>query len=374
MPPPDDDRQELEPLVGRIRRPWLATIASVLAALLAGGALTVELIDSDGDRVPDGARVIVEKPAPDVPTTARVDGPDADGKLDDTVKVTPAAADRLERELDTGQAELAKPLRQGNDSPATNVVPGPLAADETPGCRTRFVGNASSRGGARPTLIFLHQTVSRESGWASQDALTALAGRRSSGVSWHYAIGRSGGRCTYTVPLALKAWTQANANPWAVGIEVEARGDEGSYVVGAGKAKLLGVIRYAARRYGIPLRRGKVSPINCRPIRSGIVEHSDAGLCGGGHIDVTLGPSDEAAVIAAEARIGTAAPEAKPNTATEKRRCGALAHHRRTVRVRAGEWSDVLHVDGKRTTRGRRSGYLRRALERGHVDTRRYCQ
>lgn len=285
---------------------WVGALLIVLVAGF-GSAVTITIAPPDDDGQP-----AAEQPRQQVPTEVKVDGPDADGKADDTLTVDPQVAEQVEREVNGDGAtpvdggELDESLRQPNDSPATTIVPGPLASDEVPGCRTRFVGNSSSRGGARPSLIFLHQTVSRERGWSSQNALTAMAARRSSGVSWHLLVGRSGGRCTYTVPLALKAWTQANANPWAVGIEVEAFGDEGAYVTGAGRARLVSVVRHVARRYGIPLRRGAVSRSSCRPIRSGVVEHSDAGACGGGHVDVTLSPFDSASAIAAAARAGSA--------------------------------------------------------------------
>lgn len=333
MPHIDRDRfeeRELEPITGRLRGSRTATIAAVLAALLGGATLTVELIDNDGDRVPDGARVIVQKPAPppSVPTVATVDN-DADGRIDDRLDVKPAAADRLEDELEAGQAELAEPLREANDTPATTRVPGPLAADEVPGCRTRFVGNSSSRNGQRPRIIVLHQTVSRERGWSSQNALTAMAARRSSGVSWHLLIGRSNGLCTYTVPLALKAWTQGNANPFAIGIEVEAYGNEGAYVVGAGKRRLVDVARHLGRRYGIPPRRGIVR--NCQVVRSGYLEHEDLGACGGGHIDVTLTPGDAASYVAGLVRSSSSGPACRRGyTASE---CRWLAEYDRLKRT-----------------------------------------
>jgi hypothetical protein len=292
----------------------LASVATLLALL---AVLAVVLIGGDDQPSPP---TLTTPSAAEVPPIAKVDGPDADGKLDDTIRPNPQVAERIEDELDgtAGEAvsELSEPLRQPNDTPATTTIPGPLAADEVPGCRTRFVGNSSSRNGARPQIIYLHQTVSRERGWASQDSLTGLASRRSSGVSWHLLVGRSDGRCTYTVPLALKAWTQANANPWGVGIEVEAYGDEGAYVVGAGKDRLVSVVRHVARRYDIPLRRGAVDG-DCRPTRSGLLEHSDAGRCGGGHIDVTLQPSDAASFIAQLAAGGAV-------TATDRVTCRKL--------------------------------------------------
>lgn len=255
----------------------LAALAALLAVIASGGTIILTA-DPNDDRVAPAS------------VTVPVDGPDADTKRDDPLVLSPAAQAELERGVtatdtpgDT-HAELAEPLRQPNDTPVVTQE-GPLAAQEIAGCRTRFVGNSSSRNGTRPRVIVWHQTVSHDSpGWADQDGLTAMANRRSSGVSWHLLVGSRDGNCTYTVPLTLKAWTQANANPFSIGIEVQAFGDEPSYVTARGKATLLRVTRAAAKQFGIPLQRGKVS--GCRVARAGIVEHHDLGTCGGGHVDV----------------------------------------------------------------------------------------
>jgi len=253
---------------------------AALLALLVAITITIAL-SSDGD-----------PPSPPAPVTVAVDGPDLDTKQDDRIVLS----DQAQAELEQGATatdlpgdthrELADPLREPADPSRTpaGVLEGPLAAQEFPGCRTRFVQNYSSRNGTRPQVIVWHQTVSRERGWASQDGLTALADRRSSGVSWALLIGRSEGRCTYTVPLTMKAWTQGNANPFSVGIEVEAYGDEATYVTGPGEQKLLAATREIGRRFDIPMRRAVVK--DCRVVRSGIAEHADLGRCGGGHVDV----------------------------------------------------------------------------------------
>lgn len=240
----------------------------MLAVLAGGGTIAITALPGDGS-------------APET-LTVPIDGADADTKRDDALVLDESAKDQLEA---GPKGELAQPLREPGDPAEAGVLEGPLAAQEFPGCRTRFVGNFSSRNGATPRLIVWHQTVSRERGWSSQDALTAMANRRSSQVSWHLLIGRSEGRCTFTVPLSSKAWTQSNANPFSVGIEVEAFGDELSYVAGEGRKRLVAATREIGRIYGIPMQRGKVE--NCRPVRAGIVEHHDLGACGGGHVDVS---------------------------------------------------------------------------------------
>lgn len=249
--------------------------AALLVLLAAATGIVVAVVDTDNDGHPD--RVTVTIP---------IDGADRDPDRDDVLTVPKADVDQAVDKLEERDSELASPLRERDDPSRTPAgqLEGPLAADEIPGCRNRLVGNFSSRNATRPRVIVWHQTVSRENGWRSQDALTARAATRSSGVSWAALVGRSSGRCTYTVPLAMKAWTQGNANPFSVGIEVEAYGDEPSYVTGPGRRKLISITRHIGKRYGIPMRRGRV--VDCRPVRSGIVEHHDLGACGGGHVDV----------------------------------------------------------------------------------------
>lgn len=282
------------------------------------------------------------------PETTKVDGADPDRKADDTITLDQSAQEGLERIEDGKTAgELQEPLKQPGEKP--EPLDGPLAAQEASGCRTAFVRNQSSRRGTRVRIIVWHQTVSRENGWSSQNALTAMANRPSSGVSWHKLIGRSGGRCTYTVPLTMKAWTQANANPFSIGYEVEAYGDEGVYVVGAGKEQLLRQTRADARRFGIPLQRGLVA--SCQVLRPGIIEHSDLGQCGGGHVDVTLTTNVQTDALIKEAARGntTSTPLSKYDpkryrlsvlTPGEKKYAVELLFRRR-VAARNGGWSKV---------------------------------
>lgn len=280
---------------------WVRALA-VLIVLVAGAFAGVTVVDDGGGEptstvttpqlltVPGGPAGVTTTLAP-APDVVAVDGPDADRKRDDALPLAPAAVDELQDAVTATDAagdthsELADPLRESGDGPVV-LNEGPLAAQELEGCRTRFVINSSSRNGTTPRVIVWHQTVSADrAGGADQDGLTAMANRRSSGVSWHLLVGGIDGRCTYTVPLNLKAWTQANANPFSVGIEVQAIGSEPRYVSGPGKAKLLSVTRAIAKRYGIPLQRGRVE--NCRVVKAGIVEHHDLGVCGGGHVDVS---------------------------------------------------------------------------------------
>lgn len=339
------------------RRYW-----PLLAAALAAFSIvvTVAVVDDDGDGRPDGVNVVI-----------KIDGPDKDNARDDVVVLDKAAQIELNRAVtatdrpgDTHR-ELADPLREPDDPSRTppGQLEGPLAAQEFPGCRTRFVANYSSRNGVAPRVIVWHQTVSRENGWSSQDALTALANRRSSGVSWNLLIGATSGRCTYSVPLSMKAWTQANANPFSVGIEVERYGDESTYVSGAGEAKLLAATREIGRRFNIPMRKGKV--VNCRVVTSGIVEHSDLGACGGGHADVT--PWSTAPLLAklrateagsVPARLQPASYRLAVLTPGERRAAECLLFERR-VAHRNGGWDKVDPSHNRRAVACKRTLLLR---------------
>lgn len=293
-------------------------LIALVLALFGGAGISVVLLDDDGDGRTDGV-IVKTKTVQAAPPAVAVDGPDADTKRDDALPLNEAAQDSLEdaAALPDDKGELGGTLREPDDGKA-GVLEGPLAAQEFPGCRTRFVRNFSSRNGAKVRVIVWHYTVSRERGQASQDGLTAYANSPSSGVSWHFLIGRSKGLCTFTVPLNYKAWTQGNANPFSVGIEVEAQGDEGTYVTGAGERKLLSVTRGLGKRYGIPMRRGLVR--NCQPVRSGIVTHAELGACGGGHKDI--GPFKDAPRL-----IAKLTP--KPVTRTDRTTCRKLNYWRR---------------------------------------------
>ncbi len=309
---------------------------------------------------------LTTSPAPDppqassAPATTKVDGPDTDRKADDTVVLTPGAKAEFERlaedlpAVDAG--ELQEPLRDPGDGPAVTNE-GPLAASEIPGCRTRFVRNSSSRNGVQPRVIVWHQTVSRDRpGVADQDGLTAFANTRRSGVSWHALVGGTDGLCTYNVPLDLKAWTQSNANPFSVGIEVQAFGDEPRYVTAAGRATLLRVTRYIGRRYDIPMRRAVIR--DCHVVKSGIAMHRDLGACGGGHVDVASSrwqrnpTGGELAGWQIEPLIRAAADGGA--SANDRVVCRKLNAWRRAGRPAGGEWA-------------RRSVARRRALERRGV-------
>jgi hypothetical protein len=171
------------------------------------------------------------------------------------------------------------------------------------GCSTRFVRNRSSRGGARPSLLVMHFTVSpNRPGRGDVDGVTKFFNNPRVQASSNYVTDAEG-NCNYIVPEAAKAWTQGAFNPWAISWEVINTGREQTYAGepgGPGLAKLGLTLSDAARRWGIPLRRGATS--GCRILRSGIVDHESLD-CGNNHTDIRPFRVDEV-IKAAKARRG----------------------------------------------------------------------
>jgi hypothetical protein len=159
----------------------------------------------------------------------------------------------------------------------------PQAAVSVPGCRTLHVRNFSSRTGS-PTLLFVeHQTISPDNGWTGVLGNVSWFDSPAAQASSNFIISRAGGQCAYIVPMALKAWAQAGFNSVAVSVEVTETGREASYLEGAGRARMIQLMRLAHRVYRLPYQHGQVN--GCTVTRPGYVEHRDLGACGGGHFD-----------------------------------------------------------------------------------------
>jgi hypothetical protein len=191
------------------------------------------------------------------------------------------------------------------------------------GCVTRFVGNQSSRRGVRPQLQVLHYTVSPNViGWADVNAVVGLFSRFSSQASSNFVIDGEG-HCAYIVPIEAKAWTQAAGNPFSVSYEIINSGRESEYLATAGYARLRDVMNQVALRTGIPMRRGAV--VGCVPTRTGIVQHKDFGICGGGHVDISPFNADQVIKILSTVPCGTSCQKAHRTSDLRKRNRGV--HH-----------------------------------------------
>lgn len=272
-------------------------IVAALIALIAAISLTVIVIDDTDDNGKPRRQVTVI-----VGATTKVDGPDQDGKPDDTLRLSETAQDVTEgfirdpKDLDADQPDAA-PLAGTAPQIKPNVIPAPLGADEIDGCRTRFLDvNFSQRSYGQDAVIWfgLHFTGGPDipNSRADVDGLTGYGNRSTSRVSWHLNVDKDG-NCDYNVPLRLKAWTFGNANSRSVNVEVHGRG-EPPYLRPAGYRKLASIIRQVRRSY--PRIRFALGSMNtCGPGQPGIVTHWMGGPCSGGHTDIK--PHDVGTVI-----------------------------------------------------------------------------
>lgn len=272
--------------------------------------------------------------------TVPVDGLDAGKAPDRQIEVPKATvaivAPRLESDLQvpppgTPTTDLAAVKRaEQKNVQTTTALPTAGATAGFAGCRTSFVRNQSSRRGVRPVLQVDHYTVSPNvPGWADVNAVVALFDRASSQASSHFVIDAEG-HCAYIVPIEQKSWTEAGGNAFSVGYEIIATGREKVYLPPAGLRKLAAVQKEVARRIGIPMRQGAVS--SCSPVRSGIVQHKDFGICGGGHVDIA--PFSISSVVKATVALAGG----KPVTAANRVTCAKVNAWRRAGRPRGGQW------------------------------------
>lgn len=155
---------------------------------------------------------------------------------------------------------------------------------------TRIVRNQSSRGGVKPRIIVLHTTEGHErSGLSDLEGLGAWFDNPAAQASSHVANDAEGNDARY-VPDANKAWTQAGFNPVSLSIEQIGFASESKEDWLNQKKQLANTaawIRYWAKKYDIPIQRGKVSGSSV--YSPGVVFHSDLGSYGGGHHDPGAG-------------------------------------------------------------------------------------
>jgi hypothetical protein len=298
-------------------------VGFLLVAVLVLAALAVLLVDhtSKDNTVPT--------------ITTHVDGLDADKTPDSTIvvpkKTVEITALKLESNLQvpppgTPKSQLDAVSKAANKIRATQApLPTAGATSGFAGCRTSFVRNQSSRRGVRPQVQADHYTVSPNvPGWSDINAVLTRFDQNSSQVSSNFIIDAEG-HCAYIVPIEAKAWTQAAGNPPTISYEIIATGREHIYLPPAGMRKLAAVQKEVSRRTGIPMRRGAIH--NCVPTRSGIVQHKDYGICGGGHVDVS--PFNFNQIIAQTIALAGV----KPITAQDKITCRKINYWRHHGRV-----------------------------------------
>ena len=143
--------------------------------------------------------------------------------------------------------------------------------------------NYSSRGGATVTTIVLHTAE----GATTYQSLGAFFANPASGVSSHVGIDDTPGTVGEYVPRTGKAWTAANANPWAVQAELCAFASWTPAQWQAHPTMLANTaawIAEEAQAFAIPIRALSAADAQNPNVR-GCCQHADLGAMGGGHWD-----------------------------------------------------------------------------------------
>jgi len=156
----------------------------------------------------------------------------------------------------------------------------------------KMTPNFSSRQGVTPTLIVIHATVSHNRpGNADLASIGDFFMNPAVQASSHVCVDNEGNSARYVWDKD-KAWHCAGYNRMSLGIEQILPAD-GSEVTQAMYREAARWVARWSKRYGIPIRKGKVS--NGQVLRSGVVRHSELGRLGGGHSDP--GPYDMKAML-----------------------------------------------------------------------------
>ena len=277
-------------------RPNAQNLIALLAAIVAvigAGISVVVTIDDDGAGPNPPREITVKIPKAGQPAVAPDGTSKAKATVQDTVPraVLGGADDHAGAKDETPTEALRAAPDQLADAQdqrerirdTLEALPTAGASAGFAGCVTRFVRNQSGRTRPAPPPGHALHRVGQPGRMVGRELDRAFF-NGPSGASSHFVIDREG-HCAYIVPIEAKAWTQAAANPVSISYEIINSGREGTFMDTAGYNKLRSVMGQVARRTGIPMRRGAVR--GCTVARTGIVEHKDFGICGGGHVDIT---------------------------------------------------------------------------------------
>lgn len=257
----------------------------ILVAVLAVVGLIIALVSTGGEKTVTKTKTEPAAPPP-IPSVIAVDNADKDATPDN-----PVTLDRPARQVAQSYVEDPKDLKgdlRGEDQGPVAKLEPPYASDSIDGCRTRFfTTNWSARGVSQSRVIvfWLHYTggPDKPHSRADVDGLTAFGNTPSARVSWHFNMDKDG-NCDYNVPLRYKAWTEANANPTGVSIEVAGVGSP-PYLRKGGIKKLRSIILQVHKAYPrVKLALGGIR--NCTPTKGGMLTHWMGGPCSGGHTDI----------------------------------------------------------------------------------------
>jgi hypothetical protein len=142
--------------------------------------------------------------------------------------------------------------------------------------------NYSSRGGAGVRLIVLHTAE----GATTIESLGNFFASSSAGVSSHTGADDTPNTVGEYVKRGNKAWTAANANPYAVQIELCAFAKWSTSEWNKHPEMISNCAKWIAeeaKAFGIPIT--KLSPSAAQGSGRGVCQHNDLGSWGGGHWD-----------------------------------------------------------------------------------------
>jgi N-acetyl-anhydromuramyl-L-alanine amidase AmpD len=147
----------------------------------------------------------------------------------------------------------------------------------------RLVRNCSSRHGASPLLIVVHDTEGANlPGLRDLQGLGDWFDNPAAQASSHVATDADGNSARF-VRDEDKAWHVAFYNPVSLGIEQVGFASQKTWT-SAEQAETARWIAYWSKLHGIPIRKGRVT-LDGRVTCSGVVRHSELGRLGGDHHD-----------------------------------------------------------------------------------------
>jgi N-acetyl-anhydromuramyl-L-alanine amidase AmpD len=185
-------------------------------------------------------------------------------------------------EIEAPAAVAARNQRTAEQQTKGPDQPVPLAAKEPVTVTNLLPRNYSSRHGARPALLVVHDTESwNVAGLQDVLAIRAWFSNPAAQASSNYTTDAEGNTIAL-VPETAKAWTQAYFNPWAISDELIGHANQSAWPDEQLRAAAR-IFAAASARWGIPVQLGAVR--GCTIVRAGIVDHKMLGACGGGHHD-----------------------------------------------------------------------------------------
>lgn len=358
----------------------LPALLAVVIALL--GAVTVALVDTDGDGTPDAVtitqkkpREFVQAPGPTGPVAVDRDQelqPDeqreqhTESRLSDGQAIIDANGERepVAHEDQRDETPPGVPAGKAKDGLEDQTAQGLVRPEQPAGaqgysCPQRIVRNYSSRAGQRVLLFVLHFTVSPP---GSLPGIRNQFNTSSSGTSSTFGMEVLTGRCEQWVPFSGKPWTQGNFNGRSESIEIVSYDRSRAEWLASGiftRGYLANLVRDRMKARGLPLRL--VDPSGCGVQAAGVTDH-DRLECGNSHYDVGRNfPWD---VFMRQLRGGTVALDPRAKLRPDEKRIASRRcyHYRARAKAKAGTAQHAAQVRYSRL-------WKRRAGQRkGHFD------